>query len=998
MNQKKQGWLLLITLTCFSLMSMAQTQITTGTIQGTVTDPKGSLVTDAKIEVKNTATNYMRSLNTDANGHFVALSLPPGQYTIIISKSGLGTMTLEKVDLLVGQSLSVNPQMKLATSKETVIVNGTPDVDPTSTESSTTLNERTVEQTPVLGRKFEDLLTLTPGVGIVQGPDGDEINFNGQRGIYNNISLDGGDYNNGFFGEQVGGQRASIDISTDAIKEFQVIAAGASAEFGRSAGGIVNVVTKSGTNELHGTVFGYYRGEKLSGNTSDGKPLKNFNREQYGANIGGPIKKDKAWFFLNFEQITANLQRDNLSTQLGSTACSTATPTIASNESLINSNTDCQRVALINFYKAAPYSQDESRPVRRPNHNSSLLGKIDWSVTPKNQFNSSFSFDSSRKLNETFDVSTYGSSANGTEGTGKIYISNNNLVTTLNQNMVNEAHFSFSREDRPRAANKSSIKPDTGIGFGPTFRFGNPFFLAPGVDETFKRIQISDKLTWVHGKHTIKGGGEWLHSNNAQVFRGFFEGRYIFDSVTGFLRYAAPAAAGGFGPNAVRCSNGTWTTLPTPCGGGSTNAGGPLLLYLQGAGLTGPATDAAGASNINNENFALFLQDKWQYNSKLTFNLGLRWEAQVFPQMSIKPSATAYGPYLSNPKFPSNGTLPSQYGMVQPRIGFAYDFTGEGRSVLRGSFGIYNANLNMLSQVGSITTNGVQQQTLVSGSFLAGVGSGPPVYPNLLSVPSLPGPCGAFPCGTGVRVFDKNYKNPRIYTANVAFEQSLSHGWVGYAEYTHSKGVYITNFLDYNRADRGAPFANLGETMVTSSRAKSLYSGAVIGARKSFSHHYQFDANYTVATDRDNDSNERDPFTDRSGPASVAVPFNLNQDYTYSDRDIRHRINMIVSGDLPWGFEGNLRFQYHSAQPTTNILRNDSRKNNEYSSLDWRLARPIKLNERYSIIPQVELFNMFNSANNVNPLSAPALFNFDGFLRLGVGDPRQAQLSVKFKF
>src|SRR5207253_10915870 len=144
----------------------------------------------------------------------------------------------------------------------------------------------------ILGRKFEDLLTLTPGVSITQGPDGDEINLNGQRGIFNNICLDGGDYNNGFFGEQEGGQRAAIDITLDAVKEFQVVASGANAEFGRTAGAVVNVVTKIGTNEVHGTLFHFHRTEALTSNTSDGKHLTDFSRKQFGGTIGAPIVKD----------------------------------------------------------------------------------------------------------------------------------------------------------------------------------------------------------------------------------------------------------------------------------------------------------------------------------------------------------------------------------------------------------------------------------------------------------------------------------------------------------------------------------------------------------------------------------------------------------------------------------------------------------------------------------------------------------------------------------
>src|SRR5262249_41751180 len=150
-------------------------------------------------------------------------------------------------------------KMKVSGASEHITITATPVVDTTATQSSSTLNELAVSTTPILGRKFEDLLTLTPGVSIVQGPDGDEINFAGQRGVFNNISLDGGDYNNGFFGEQAGGRRAAIDITLDAVKEFQVVATGASAEFGRTAGGVVNVITKSGTNQVHGSLFHFQR-------------------------------------------------------------------------------------------------------------------------------------------------------------------------------------------------------------------------------------------------------------------------------------------------------------------------------------------------------------------------------------------------------------------------------------------------------------------------------------------------------------------------------------------------------------------------------------------------------------------------------------------------------------------------------------------------------------------------------------------------------------------
>ena len=148
----------------------------------------------------------------------------------------------------MGRTISLKLTLQVAGASESIVVNSAPMVDIVTSSSNTTLGEQTIAQTPVLGRKFEDFLTLTPGVSIVQGPDGDEITINGQRGIFNNISLDGGDYNNGFFGEQSGGQRAAVDITLEAVREFQVVASGANAEFGRTGGGVVNVITKSGTN------------------------------------------------------------------------------------------------------------------------------------------------------------------------------------------------------------------------------------------------------------------------------------------------------------------------------------------------------------------------------------------------------------------------------------------------------------------------------------------------------------------------------------------------------------------------------------------------------------------------------------------------------------------------------------------------------------------------------------------------------------------------------
>jgi hypothetical protein len=994
----------------------AQTQITTAGIEGVVVDASGGVLPGVTVEVRNINTNLTRTLQTDPQGRFTALQLPPGRYKVTFTLSGFATLVQDNVEVNIGQSLRLSPTMKPSNVTETVNVTAQPTtVDTSRSASASTLNETTIGTTPILGRKFEDLLSLTPGVSIVQGPDGDEINFSGQRGVFNNISLDGGDFNNGFFGEQVGGQRAAIDVTLDAVKEFQVIASGASAEFGRTAGGVVNVITKSGTNVTHGSLFHYQRLEGLTSDTSDGKPLADFHREQFGATAGGPIVKDKVFYFGAIEGIRENLLRPNLSEAIG-TPCSVAAPTLGANEALINSSPDCQRLALLNFFKTNR-GQDEGQPVAHTVGNAALLGKIDWATSHSSNLSVSYNFNYSKNENQTFDVPTYGTSANGTEGPSKINLLNANLFTSLTPTRLNELHVTVSRESRPRSTTPSNIPADTGMGFGPSFRFGNPFFVAPNVDELVKRFQVKDNVTMVNGAHTIKAGAEWLHTNNFQVFRGFFEGRYLFDSVTGFLRYASPARAGGFGPNTIGCSNGSYVTAPASCPAGTTTTGGPLLFYLQSSSPDGIARDAAGASDINNEEFSLFIQDKWQAGSGLTIDYGLRWDAQKMPE-TVDPKTTAYAAFLSNPRFPSDGTIPNQLGQFQPRGGFVWDIGRTGKTVLRGSAGLYYARQNMLSQVGSVTTNGIQQKSdFRSTQQLLDFGANLPTWPNLLP-PSATAP-GSFPLFTGVRVFDRDYKNPRIVSVNVGFERELMPSMAAYFDFTVAKGTQLTRFLNYNAhgtaaaavqpATRDAttytganPFElQLGDVFVATSKGHALYRGATFGVRKRYAQKYQFDLNYVLAKDEDDDSNERDPFTERTFNF-----YDLSLDYGPSDRDIRHKVNFFTYAELPGRVLLNVRMQGRTAQPITTsprVLngndrgRNWDRKDNAYFSFDWRVQRPFAVG-RAEVIPSLEMFNTFNNANNVNPLTTVALFNFDGFLRQGVGDPRQVQLAVRVTF
>src|SRR5688572_31778118 len=281
----------------------AQAQATTGIVRGMVVDSTGAPVVGAVVTLRNVATNFERTLQTNDRGSFVATLLPLGVYTM--TARALGFAEGQRPGIVVRLGESVDLRMTLqprAVELATVSVTGeAPIVDVTQTEAATRISREAIEGLPNNGRNYLNLTLLTPNVAIVQGPDGDELSVGGQRGIHNNVSVDGADFNNPFFGEQRGGQRPAFTFNLDAVQELVVVADGANAEFGRSNSGFVNVITKSGTNEPAGTAHIVIKNDSLSGNPQrpDGSEAPKFDFEQYqaGFTLGGPVVKDKFFYF-----------------------------------------------------------------------------------------------------------------------------------------------------------------------------------------------------------------------------------------------------------------------------------------------------------------------------------------------------------------------------------------------------------------------------------------------------------------------------------------------------------------------------------------------------------------------------------------------------------------------------------------------------------------------------------------------------------------------------
>ncbi len=543
---------------------MAQAQATTGIIRGVVVDPNGAPVGGAGVSFHEMQTNFQRSVVVDAAGRFAAPLLPLGTYEVTARAIGFNPVTQKGIVLRVGQSvdlrLAVLPITLAAVNVEATQVL----VDPTKTESADRLPVQAVAGLPNNGRNYLNLTLLTPNVAIVQGPDGDELTVAGQRGIHNNVSVDGADFNNSFFGEQRGGQRPAFTFNLDAVRELVVVAGGANAEFGRSSGGFVNVITKSGTNELHGSLHYFGKFDAISGSPSHtpaggGSPVTfepDFKQHQFGFTLGGPIKADRAFFFVAYDQ------------QIYDDIKQKTRPPSA------------QLDSLTTFLSARyPELASDFGPIARTNNARAALAKLDFRLSARHNLSLKYNYTWAEQQNGTFDVDTWGASANGLEQS-KSNAVNGSLISFLSSRASNEFRFQFAREDRPRPYNGpnnhlgdttgvSSIFGsgvpfhDTDVDFGNAFRFGMPFFL-PISDDHDTRIQLLDNVSLTRGNHLFKFGGEWNRTSTTQVFVGFAAGRMAFGSVTGFINFVNQ------GSHYIECSDGTSGVAPGfSCAGGS---------------------------------------------------------------------------------------------------------------------------------------------------------------------------------------------------------------------------------------------------------------------------------------------------------------------------------------------------------------------------------------------------------------------------------------------
>lgn len=936
-----------------------------GSVGGTVVDQKGGAVSGAALNLKNTATGGSYEATADEDGVFIFAIVPVGTYELTAKKEGFNTVAWKKIEVNVGARVNLTVTLAVATQAAKIEVSEeAPLVETTRTQVSSTVNSQAVSNLPVLGRNFINFALLTPGVTLDRR-DGD-ISFAGQRGTLNSLVVDGADNNNTFFGQttgRTGSGRAPYQFSQDAVAEFQVNSNSYSAEFGHAGGAVINVVTKSGTNTLHGTAFEFYRDTALNAQDSITKSLGRakspLHFHQFGGNLGGPILKDKAFFFFDYDG-----QRNTLPNTvfLGLPASFTLSsdPTTAA----------FQQTALA-------YLNARAQSWTRTQDLNVFLGKVDWNIATKHHL--SGRINSARFTGNNFEN---GGSQNSIEHTGASLVTTDTLAvrvtSTFTPKVTNVGGFTYLRDDEPGQANSPNPEATIREAGNTVLTVGRNFF-SPRFTN-IKRYQWSDTVALVLGKHSVKFGADFMRDRISNFFPGNFSGNFTFNSLAAF----------GMSLSSVAPTTGTASYLQAF---GGTNTSGPL---------TTPNLFDSGA----------FLQDEWRLRKNLTLNLGVRYDVlRVDQPTTTNPAALAKGINTSHIQNPGNG--------AEPRVGFAWTPLSSNRLVVRGGYGVFFGRTPSIMYGTAMSNNGLNVATF---NF---TGAAMPFYPNNLC--GVPDPSGASPScaapggGTSgapiIFVFDPFYKQPLVQQWSLGAEHEVVRNLSVSVTYLGLRGTHLQRTRDINlgalstataqidgttgvfpflRYSTTRPIAGFGRILQFEGSAWSSYKGLAVQATKRFSQGYQFSVAYTVSRVVDTNPDATAVVPGSFDDAKMAqYPTLTNTEYGNGQNDQRHRF--VVSGiwDLDTyakGYSANMRrliggwelsgiFTAQSGQPYSAGVSSDiNRDGNSRSdrspllgrdtfylprniALDPRITKNIAVNERMKFQLLLEAFNVFNKNN-----------------------------------
>ena len=997
-----------------------------GALRGVVLDAQGAAITNADIVAIRVETGIRYHSATDSAGRFAVDLLPPGQYSTRAEAEGMSPEISPVIRVEIGAAALLTFKLKVAGPKESITVSDAPrmvDMNPSSV--SALVDERAIKDLPLNGRRFTDLLLLMPGVtqdprGLTSGSNGD-LSYGGIRGYNTSFLVDGGDNNNGFFAQATGRYRAPYQFSNEVVQEFRVQSSGYGAESGRAGGAVVNVVTKSGTNQWHGSTFYYLRDSSLGGAAP---PFMTFNpsnvQHQFGATVGGPIQRSKTFLFAGYDQQIFDVPRvvefDNGSSVV-----------VPQPVTILNPSGDYEicdpAIGGQACDEALVKASAAQLSTMGGTFHAKLLGdtgfvKLDQVLTPHQHLSARLNTSRYYGTNNVFfdpgsPITNYAMSGNGEEDVATESASLS-LSSGITPRLTSHLRVQFSRDLQQSFPNTTGTR--TSI-YSWMEDFGQSSILPRQTRE--HRLHIAETLSLSRGRNEWKFGGDAMLTWDYNYFPSLYGGEYLYDNVV-VNPFTFVPMHGGLRLTPLRA----WAhNVPR--------------YYIQNFGNP--------VSHPNSNDYAGFVQDTVRLTPHFTLSLGARYDLQTFSKTGM----------ASNPLWPGAGKMPLKGTNFAPRVGIGYAFGNDRPVMVRAGFGIFYTRIPQIYQSAVINNNGLSDNFLSLDNTNFYQGQVFPSYPNA-AFSCLRGPVSCtLPASlqqyatSEIAAFAPAFKTPRVQQGSLSLERELVDGFTGTLSYLFVHGVDMIRARDVNlppptyysypiydptgnfqnafynvesfatwqttysiscpyppcinTLDR--PISQLGAIDQFESAASSVYHGMTVSLHKRMSGGMYFRLAYTWAHAIDNG---QDALV-AGAPATVQNSYSTKSEKASSVTDQRQRLsisaieepNPFAAGQKVlaamfnhWKISGIMT--YGSGRPANATVSGDPNQDGntsndrlskygrnafigpDYASMDLRVTRKMNLGGRYHLELTAESFNLFNRDNKRDELSDNGYYNSAG--------------------